>query len=202
MRKFSLFALLAGIVSVVAPLHAGMVFQFDELGNLASSLNGAPFTPMTMGAPGVDPTGGITSQNVLIYNLTSALDSFSFFNGDVPIAGTGGGLIADLRFTDQNGDLPPGSASEVCGGSVQCLMIFYVFNNGGMPADIGFVPTSFLLTQTPPNTVTYNNGQYTFTYTAGVLSYDGTIVPEPGTAVMCILAIGIVAFIRKRSITT
>jgi hypothetical protein len=114
-------------------------------------------------------------------------------NGDVPIGGASG-LIGDLRFTDSNGDL---TGTDAC-GTVQCLMIFYVFDSEGFPADVGPVSTSFLTTQAAGTTL--SNGL--FSYGAGVVTYDGTIVPEPASAVMLLFGMAAFFFIHKRSRAT
>jgi hypothetical protein len=187
--------LLAGVISIgVAPLHAGIIFQFDELGDIQYSLNGNPYVALPNGVAEADPTLAV-GGNVLVYNLTPALDPFEMLNGDVPIGGTVG-LIGDLRFTDNNGDT---TGDETCSsmGTVQCLMIFYVFDSEGNPADVGPISTSFLATQTP-GTVLGTNGW--FTYTAGnLLTYDGTIVPEPAPAMMLLFGTAAFFFIHKRS---
>ena len=190
MTKTCLFALLIGLLAMnVAPLHAGVIFQFDEVGDLAYSLSGAPFVPMADGVLEPDPTDGVAGD-ALVFNLTSELDTFDLFNGDVPI----GGLAGDLRFTDPGGAT---TGSETC-GTVQCLMIFYVFDSNGLPADVGNISTSFLTTQTPGAVL--GDGQ--FSYQAGVLTYDGTIVPEPAPAVMLLFGLAAFALLRKRSKAT
>src|SRR5580700_360575 len=142
MTKTCLFALLIGLLATsVAPLHAGVIFQFDELGDLAYSLNGAPFIAMADGVLEPDPTDGVEGD-ALVFNLTSELDTFEMFNGDVPISGFGG-LAGDMRFTDTAGAV---TGSETC-GTTQCLMVFYVFDSAGLAADIGNISTSFLTTQ-------------------------------------------------------
>jgi hypothetical protein len=190
MTKFRHLVLIVGVIALcTAPLHAGIVFQFDELGDLAYSLSGAPFVPMANGTLEADPTSGV-SGDVLVYNLTPELFTFEMYNGDVPIAGYGG-LAGDLRFTDPSGDL---TGNETC-GTVECLMIFYSFVDNGFPADVDPPSTSFLLTQTPGTTLTGGD----FTYTAGVVTYDGTIVPEPAPAAMLLSGLAGVFLIRKRS---
>jgi hypothetical protein len=197
MTKIPLIVLLIALVAAsVAPLHAApiplpVVFQFDELGDLAYSLSGAPYVTLADGILESDPTNGFTGGEVLVYNLTSELAGFDLFNGDVPI-GSSGGLAGDLRFTDSAGATTGSETS--CGTTTQCLMIFYVFDSYGLPADIGDVSTSFLLTQTPGTTL--DPGQ--FSYTAGVITYDGTIVPEPAPAVMLLFGLAVLVFLRKR----
>ena len=138
------------------------------------------------------PTGGV-GGNVLVYNLTPVLTSFDLLNGDVPISGASG-LIGDLRFTDTNGDL---TGTDTC-GTVQCLLIFYVFDSEGLPADVGPVSTSFLVSQTPGTSL--SNGL--FTYPAGVVTYDGSIVPEPTPVFMLTFGMAAFLFIHKRSKAT
>ena len=184
LNKIRLIVILIGVLACVAPLHAGMIFQFDELGDLSYSLSGAPYVAMPDGSVESDPTGGFAG-NVLVYNLTSQLNGFDLYNGDVPIGGVDG-LAGDLRFTDSAGPL---TGHETCGGATQCLLIFYVFDNNALPADIGNVSTSFLASQTSLSVL--NAGS--FTYTAGVLTYDGTIVPEPAPAIM--LLFGLAGFV-------
>jgi len=192
MTKLCLFLLLAGMVSIgVAPLHAGVIFQFDELGDIQYSVSGNPYVALPNGALEPDKTSSL--GNVLVYNLTPVMNSFDMQNGDVPIGGASG-LIGDLRFTDPNGDL---TGDDTC-GTVQCLMIFYVFDGEGLPADVGPVSTSFLTTQTPATTL--SNGL--FSDTAGVVTYDGTIVPEPASAVMLLFGVAAFFFIHKRSKAT
>ena len=142
-----------------------------------------------------DPTLAV-GGNVLVYNLTPALDPFEMLNGDVPIGGTVG-LIGDLRFTDNHGDT---TGDETCSsmGTVQCLMIFYVFDSEGNPADVGPISTSFLTTQTP-GTVFGSNGWFTYTAGGDLFTYDGSIVPEPVPAVMLTFGLAAFFFIHKRS---
>jgi hypothetical protein len=189
MTKLGLFLLLAGVISIgVAPLHASVIFRFDELGDIGYSVSGNPYVALPEGAVESDPTNGV-GGNVLVYNLTPVLTSFDMLNGDVPIEGTSG-LIGDLRFTDPNGDV---TGTDAC-GTVQCLMIFYVFDSEGHPADVGPVSTSFVTVQSIGTTL--SNGL--FSYTAGVVTYDGTIVPEPATAVMLLFGMAAFFFIHKR----
>lgn len=196
MGRLRLVALLTGFLALAVPSNAGVLFQFDELGNLAFSLNNGPFTPMPNGVVAPDPTAGV-GGNVLIYDLTTELNTFSLLTGDVPVgaAGGGGGLIGDLRFTDPTGQL---SGNETC-GTVECLMIFYVFDNNGLPADVGFVPTNFLTTQTAATLLGSGPLPDSFIYTAGVLSYDGTIVPEPAPAITFLFGLITLAYFWKRS---
>jgi hypothetical protein len=191
MDRVRLIALLAGVMAVAAPLHAGVIFQFDELGNLAYSLSGGPYVPMSPGTLAFDPTDGVDGD-VLVYNLTSEFSGFELLAGDVPI-GYADGLIGDLRFTDAAGQL---SGSEAC-GTVQCLMIFYVFDNNGLPADVGNISTSFLTTRTPGTSL--GDGPNSFSYDAGVVTYDGTTVPEPAPAAMLLCGLATFAYLRKRS---
>jgi hypothetical protein len=195
MTKFRVLVLLVGaLATCVAPLHATLIFQFDEIGDLAYSLSGAPYVPMADGVVEPDPTGNITG-GVLVYNLTPELTSYDLFNGDAPISGFGG-LAGDLRFTDPAGDL---TGSEAC-GTTQCLMVFYVFDSNGLAADIGPVSTSFLTTQVPGAAL--SAGQ--FSYPVGALAYDGTInsVPEPAPAAMLLFSLAAFAFLHKRSKAT
>jgi hypothetical protein len=193
MCKSRLFLLLAGVISIgAAPLHAGVIFQFDELGDIEYSVSGNPYVALPNGVVGSDPTGGV-GGNVLVYNLTPVLTSFDLLNGDVPISGASG-LIGDLRFTDTNGDL---TGTDTC-GTVQCLLIFYVFDSEGLPADVGPVSTSFLVSQTPGTSL--SNGL--FTYPAGVVTYDGSIVPEPTPVFMLTFGMAAFLFIHKRSKAT
>jgi hypothetical protein len=189
MNKLRLLLLILGVFAVgSAPLHAGVIFQFDELGNLAYSLSGAPYVPMANGTLELDPTLGL-NDDVLVYNLTSELTGNNLFNGDVPIEGSDG-IVGDLRFTDSAGAT---AGSENC-LTTECLLIFYVFDSNGLLADVGPVSTSFLTTQTPGATL--SNGA--FSYTAGVLTYDGTIAPEPAPAVMLLLGLAVLVFLQKR----
>jgi hypothetical protein len=198
MTKLRLFLLLAGVISIgVVPLHAGMmtgvVFQFDELGDIQYSIGGNPYVVLPNDSVvESDFTNGVAG-NVLVYNLTSVMNTYEMQNGDVPIGGASG-LIGDLRFTDANGDL---TGDDAC-GTVECLMIFYVFDSEGHSADVGPVSTSFLTIQTPGTTV--SNGL--FSYPAGVVTYDGTIVPEPAPAVMLLFGMAAFFFIHKRSKAT
>lgn len=197
MSKLRLFLLLTGVISIgVAPLHAGVIFQFDELGDIQYSISGNPFVALP---DTVEPdfTGGV-GGNVLVYNLTAAFTQnpqspLQMLNGDVPIGGTGG-LIGDLRFTDNYGD---SSGNDTCGGAVQCLMIFYVFDSGGNPADVGPVSTSFLATQTAKTTL--SDGSFTYTAGGNLITYDGSIVPEPAPAVMLLFGTVGFFFLHKRS---
>lgn len=190
-----LVLLMAVLATGIEPVHAGVIFQFDELGNLAYSLSGAPYVPMANGILERDPTGGV-SGDALIYNLTSELNTFQMFNGDVPIGNPVGGLAADLRFTDPGGDR---LGSETC-GTTQCLMIFYVFDNNGLPADVGSVSSSF--PQTPAVFLGSGPFSYSFSYEAGVLNYDGTIVPEPAPFIMLLFGLAGFVLLRKRSKVT
>jgi hypothetical protein len=193
MTKIRLFALLIGVfAAMTAPLHAGVIFQFDELGNFAWSQGGGPYVPLADGLLEPDPTDGVTGD-ALVFDLTSELDTFELFNGDVPISGFGG-LAGDLRFTNSGGAL---TGSETC-GAAQCLMIFYVFDSDGLPADVGNISTSFLTTQTPGAVLGDGQFSYSFAYEAGVLTYDGTIVPEPAPALMLLFGLAAFAFLRKR----
>ena len=198
MTRICHLAVMLGVIALcAAPLRGDTTFRFDELGNLSVSLGGGPFLAQPDGTLEADPTGGVAGD-VLVYNLTSELSGFSFFNGDVPIGGSGS-IVGDLRFTDQNGSL---TGSEVCGGAVECLMIFYVFDSNGLPADVGPISTSFLTTQTPGASV---NSAGAFSYSPGVLSYDGTIVPkapEPSSVVLLGLGLlGIVGFAKFKAAT-
>jgi hypothetical protein len=139
-----------------------------------------------------DPSHAL-GGNVLVYNLSPAFSPNDMQNGDVPIGGTSG-LIGDLRFTDTGGDL---TGTDAC-GSVPCLMIFYVFDSEGNPADVGPISTSFLTTQTP-GTVLGSNGWFTYTAGGDLFTYDGTIVPEPVPAVMLTFGLAAFFFIHKRS---
>jgi hypothetical protein len=189
MTKIRLLVLLIGVLAAgVTPLHAGLIFQFDEVGDLSYSLSGGPYVSMPNGVVELDPTGGIAG-NVLVYDLTSPITGLVFFNGDVPIGGAAG-LAGDLRFTDSAGPL---TSSETCGGDTQCLMIYYVFDNNGLAADVGSVSTSFLTSQTPGTSLDPG----AFTYTAGVLTYDGTIVPEPTPAIMMLLGLSGFVIVRR-----
>jgi hypothetical protein len=190
MTKLRLFLLLAGVISIgVAPLHAGVIFQFNELGDIEYSLSGNPYVALPNGVAETDPSGAVAGK-VLVYNLTKALDPYEMQNGDVPIGGTGGGLIADLRFIDSSG------GADDC-GTVKCYMIFYVFDNEGLPADVGPISTSFLTTQTP-GAVLGSNGS--FSYTADeLITYEGTIVPEPAPVVMLSFGMAAFFFIHRRS---
>jgi hypothetical protein len=189
MIKLCLFLLLAGLISIgVTPLHAGIIFQFDELGDIQYSASGNPYVALPQGVAGPDPSLAVGGK-VLVYNLSLAFGSADMQNGDVPISGTGGGLIGDLRFTDSSGGV------DGC-GTVQCDMIFYVFDSEGLPADVGPISTSFLATQTPGTTL--SNGL--FAYTADeLITYDGTIVPEPAPVVMLLFGTAGFFFIHKRS---
>ena len=195
MGRLRLLAVLTGFLALAVPSNAGVLFQFDELGNLGFSLNSGPFTPMPNGVVAPDPTAGV-SGNVLIYDLTSELNTFSLLTGDVPVGpAVGGGIIGDLRFTDPAGQL---TGNETC-GTVECLMIFYVFDSNGLPADVGFISTNFLTTQTPGTLLGSGTLPNSFLYTAGVLSYQGTIVPEPAPAVMFLFGLITLAYFWKRS---
>jgi len=193
MTTLRLFLLLVGAISIgVAPLHAGIIFEFNELGDIQYSLNGNPYVALPNGVLQADPTGAVAG-NVLVYNLSPAFGSNDMQNGDVPIGGTSG-LIGDLRFTTTGGPL---TETDACSGSVPCLMVFYVFDSDGNPADVGPISTSFLTTQTP-GTVLSSNGS--FSYTADELfTYDGTIVPEPAPAMMLLFGTAAFFFIHKRS---
>jgi hypothetical protein len=199
MDRVRLIALLAGVIAMAVPLHAGAIFQFDELGNIADSIAGGPFVQMPSGTLQFDPTGGVGKPaEVLEYDLTSVLNGKDLIAGDVPI-GFSGGLIGDLRFTDPAGQM---SDIEACGtgtGDVECLMIFYVFDNNGLAADVGNISTSFLTTQTPGTSLVQGSFSYSFSYEAGVLAYDGTIVPEPTPAVMLLCGLATFIYLRKRS---
>jgi hypothetical protein len=198
MTQLRILVLLILVIAIGAvPASASMIFNFDESGDIEYSLNSGAWVPMTPGVLEADPTGGVTGRNVLVYNLTSGLDTYTMYNGDVPVDVSSGSLIADLRFTDQNG---PVTGTETCGGTVECLMIFYVFDNNGLPADVGPISTSFLTTENPATTLESD----TFTYTAGVITYEGTIVPEPAPAAMlfcgaALLALLSIARARRRS---
>jgi hypothetical protein len=188
MSKIRLLVLFSTILAGgIAPLHADAIFEFNESGNLGFILNGGQYVTLPEGIVEPDPTGGFTGGDVLVYNLTSELDGFVMFNGDVPI-GLSDGLIGDLRFTDPAGVT---TGSETC-GTTQCLMIFYVFDSNGLPADID-PSTAFLQTQTPGTVL--NDGQ--FSYTAGVVDYQGDIVPEPAPAAMLLSGLAAFALLRK-----
>jgi hypothetical protein len=192
MSRFRLFLLLVGTISIgLSPLHAGVIFQFDELGDIQYSISGNPYVALTNGVVESDPTGGV-GGHVLVYNLTPALDPFEMLNGDVPI-GANSGLIGDLRFTDNFGDR---TGEDTC-GTVQCLMIFYVFDSLGKPADVGSVSTSFLTPQTARTVL----GSGSFTYTPDdSLFFDGSIVaPEPAPVAMLTFGMAAFFFLHKRS---
>jgi len=192
MTKLCLFLLLAGVISIgVTPLHAGIIFQFDELGDIQYSENGNPYVALPQGVAATDPSGAVGGK-VLVYNLSLAFGTNDMENGDVPIGGTDG-LIGDLRFTTTGGAL---TETDAC-GSVPCFMVFYVFDSEGNPADVGPISTSFLTTQTPGATLGSNGS---FSYTADELfTYDGTIVPEPAPAAMLTFGMAAFFFMHKRS---
>jgi hypothetical protein len=205
MPKLRLFLLLAVVFSIgAAPLRAGVIFQFDELGDISYSIGGSPYVALPNGVVKPDFTGGVASYNVsvLVYNLTAALASKDMMNGDVPIEGTDG-LVGDLRFTDANAD---STRDDACSSTVQCFMIFYVFDSNGNAADVGPVSTSFLWTQTVGTELATST---TFSYTAGnLLTYNGSITtpaiifnvtPEPAPAVMLLFGAAAFLFIHKRS---
>jgi hypothetical protein len=196
MTKIRLLILMAGITLGIAPLHASVIFQFDELGTFSYSTdNGSTFNSLPNGTLAPDITGSGIASNVLYYDLTQLLNSFVLLNGDVPIAGFKGGIAGDLRFTDTQGSL---SGSETCVvGTESCYLIYYAFDNNGYPADVGPISTSFLTTQTPGAA---QDATGKFAYTAGVLTYDGTLtlVPEPATIALSLFGIGGLALLGLR----
>ena len=182
MRSIHLFLLLASLMVIsVRPAHASEVFQFDESGDISYSVSGGPFIPMPAGILESDFTHGV-SGDVLVYDLTSELVGFDMSNGDDPIGGDGG-LVGDLRFTDSSGAL---NGNEYCSETQQCLMIFYVFDDDGLPADVGDISTDFLTTQKPSTTL--ENGK--FTLEDDPITYEGTIAPEPPPYSLIVMGLG------------
>jgi hypothetical protein len=181
----------------IVPLHAGLVITFNEFGNASYSFNGGASVLLPAGVTELDPTGGV-SGNVLCYDLTSAFAAagapVTFF-GDVPIAGFGGGISDALRFIN-------GATS----GPEKPLMIFYSFDNGGAPADVGNISTAFLHPQTPLAT---ENAAGAFSYDSssglggGVIYQGQSDVPEPTSISLFLLGLGALGFCgyRRKTIT-
>jgi len=193
MRFFRLCVLLPGLLLAgIAPLHAGsvgLIFDFNEFGVATYSTNGGTtFTALPAGTLVPDNTGSGIAGNVLEYNFSAALGGLFLNNGDAPIAGLGGaGLVGDLRFTD---------AAGVLTGTDANLMIFYSFDGLGAPADVGPISTVFLTSQTPV-TSELSNGAFTFT-SGGVVTYNGSEIPEPFSASLLLVGLVTLGFIAIR----
>jgi hypothetical protein len=200
MGRLKLLGILMGLVGVgIVPLHAnGILFQFDELGDLSCTVTGEICPVSSNSGVEADFTTG-PSGNVLVFDLTSELAGQMFSNGDVEVLSHGGGVIGDLRFTTSGGTL---AGNETCTvGSVSCLMIFYSFDNDGFAADVGNVNTSFLRPLQAGVTVSPTGA---FMYSTAFVSYHGILLPTPvpapepaTTAPMFLLGLGAFAFLWR-----
>jgi hypothetical protein len=204
MNRFRFSVLVFALMAVgIVPLHAGVIFQFNEFGTFSYSLNGGTtYTSLPSGILEADPTSAESHiTDALVFDLTSVLNGIVLYNGDAPIGGFSGGISDDLRFTTTGGGL---TGNEVCAiGSVECLMVYYSFDSLGSPADVGNISTSFLTTQTTAATEAANGS---FSYNAGLPTYDGSsdvVAPEPVPAAMLLLGLGSFGFLAwRRNATT
>jgi hypothetical protein len=198
MKMFRLSTILVGLFLVgIVPLHAGLVITFDEFGNAGYSVNPGAVVSLAPGLWETFPNSGVAGK-VLVYNLApafAAVHATATFFGDVAIAGFGGGISDALRFTNADGATT---------GTEAPLMIFYSFDNGGAPADVGNISTAFLHTQTPAAT---ENASGAFSYDSGGGQGGGVIyqgqsdVPEPTSISLFLLGLGALGFCGFRSKT-
>src|SRR5262245_61395520 len=119
-----LAALGMGLAFAPSPAKA-FTLDFDEFGNCSSNVG------TCTSSVGPDPTGLVTNQNVLIFNLPSPV-----FSGQLNILDPDGVTISDrLRWvnsaTGNIGQCP--SPGPACAN----VMIFYSLDSNGAPADVG-----------------------------------------------------------------
>jgi hypothetical protein len=183
MKMFRLPVMVFALLLVgMAPLHASLVVDFNQLGNLVySGFNQGAIT----GYLGPDFTNSGITSNVLFYNLSPALNGSFLFNGDVPIY-QGTTLVADLRFTDAAGNL-----TYLTGQQDAYLMIFY--SNTLPPASDLKVGSTYVTVQL--------NADGTFSYLGGQVMYDGVLAPpvppaspEPASVSLFLLGLGALGF--------
>jgi hypothetical protein len=199
----NMFRLFVGVLGLllagIAPLHASLIFDFDESGHASYSTNGVNFTSLPAGTLMTDNTGANIPghPDALFYNLSAALGANLLKSGDLPIGAIGGGLSDDLRFTNGSGALD--------GSYDAYYLVYYSFDGLGALADVG----SILPSNLNPTPVTTERADGTFTYTADFLvTYNGisdapeTTVPEPASVSMFLLGLGAIGFgtLRRKSI--
>ena len=193
--------LLAGMM----PLHATLIFQFDEFGNGSYSIDGGVVYEMP-GALVIDPTSSGYGE-VLYYNLAPGLIQYNIlhlgsvpplYSGDVPIGKVGGGLSDDLRFTDATGNLASTNPAT--------WLIFYSFDSLGALAHVGPILPSDLTTPSPAAFQTSGGFTYSVNYLRGGFTYNGIsgdiTSPEPASVSMFLLGLGALGYgaLRRKSI--
>jgi hypothetical protein len=146
-----LAALGMGLAFAPSPAKA-FTMTFDEFGHCSSTVG------TCSSFVGADPTGLVTNQNVLIFNLPSLV-----FSGQLNILDPDGVTISDrLRWYDSATNSFTGCPSP--GPACADRMIFYSLDSNGAPADVG--ARNFV---SLPNPITENpDGSFIF------------VVPPPG----------------------
>jgi hypothetical protein len=174
---------LALLTFTAAPAMA-FTMTFDEYGNCSSTVGTCSSTVA------LDPSGKVTTGDVLIYNLPTLT-----YTGTLGIKDANGTLSDAIRWVDSSsptttcGPTGPGCANE---------MIFYSLDNGSAPADVGSLSFSNLT-----NFITENaDGTFSYTTSNGVNTYDG-ISETPLPAALPLFAtglgaLGLLGWRRKR----
>jgi hypothetical protein len=175
----SLLKVALAVVCGLAPLHAGFVLNFDEIGNGTISIDQGPFQTFN-GSLIADPSS--TLGNVMAWKFSPF--NITFREGDVLIADPSGAVSDALRFTDASGSL--------VGLTTGNIMIFYSSDvSAGLPADTGFPSNlngSIVATEDPADY---------FTYDASPNVYNGySGVPEPASVAM--LGLGLAALLATK----
>ena len=182
-KLFELAISLALFTFATAPASA-FTLSFNEYGNCSTTVGFCSSIVAT------DPSGKVTTGDVLIYNLPSLT-----YTGSLGINDPNGTLSDVLRFVDTT---VPGTTCGPTGPGCANEMIFYSLDNGSAPADVG--PLSF------PNIATFltENADGTFSYTTsnGHNTYNGVSgTPLPAALPLFATglgAMGLLGWRRKR----
>ena len=158
-----LAALGMGLAFMPSPAHA-FTMTFDEAGHCSSSVG------TCSSFVGPDPTGSVTNQNVLIFNLPSLV-----FSGQLNVLDPDGVTLSD-RLRWYNSATNSFSGCPAPGPACADRMIFYSFDSNGALADVG--PRNFMIGTI--QSVTENaNGSFRFDVPPpGINIYIGA-VPGP-----------------------